>query len=73
MLPLRYKGQDLRQTFIADFVYDEKIVIELKATKSIVDENRAQVMNYLKASGLRLGLLVNFGHYPKVEIERIVL
>lgn len=72
VLPLRYKGQDLRQTFIPDFVYDEKIVIELKATKSIVDEYRAQVMNYLKASGLRLGLLVNFGHYPKVEIERIV-
>jgi len=45
----------------------------LKAVKELTDEHRAQVLNYLKATGLRLGLLVNFGHYPKVEYERIIL
>jgi GxxExxY protein len=40
--------------------------------KQLCDEHRAQVHNYLKATGCKLGLLVNFGHYPKVEYERIV-
>jgi GxxExxY protein len=39
----------------------------------LTDEHRAQVLNYLKATGYRLGLLVNFGHYPKLEYERIIL
>jgi GxxExxY protein len=50
-----------------------KIIVELKAVKLLTDEHRAQVLNYLKASGLQLGLLVNFGHYPGLEWERIVL
>jgi GxxExxY protein len=45
----------------------------LKAVKELADEHRAQVHNYLKATGHRLGLLINFGHYPKLEYERIVL
>jgi GxxExxY protein len=52
--------------------YDE-IVVELKAVKALDDVHRAQVHNYLKATGYKLGLLVNFGHYPKVEYERIVV
>lgn len=47
--------------------------MEIKAVKELSDKHRAQVYNYLKATGYRLGLLVNFGHYPKVEYERIVL
>jgi len=46
--------------------------VELKAVTEIADEHRAQVQNYLKATGLKLGLLVNFGHYPKVQVERII-
>jgi GxxExxY protein len=49
-----------------------QIVVELKAVKELTDEHRAQVHNYLKATGHRVGLLINFGHYPGVEIERIV-
>ena len=49
------------------------IVVELKAVSALNDEHRAQVQNYIRAGGFRLGLLVNFGHYPKVEWERIVL
>jgi len=47
-------------------------VLELKAVEELADEHRAQLQNYLKATGLKLGLLVNFGHYPKIEVERIV-
>jgi GxxExxY protein len=46
--------------------------MEIKAVKELTDEHRAQVQNYLKATGHRLGLLVNLGHYPKLQYERIV-
>ena len=55
-----------------DFICYDKIVVELKAVTQLSDEHRAQVHNYLKATGYRLGLLVSFGHHPKVEWERIV-
>ena len=71
-LTLTYKGEPLKQTYKPDFVCYQKIIIELKAVKNICDEHRAQLHNYLKASGLRLGFLVNFGHYPKATIERII-
>lgn len=71
-LPLTYKGQALRQKFIPDFICFDKIVVELKAVSELTDEHRAQVLNYLSATGFQLGLLVNFGHYPKLEYERIV-
>ena len=51
---------------------DDKIIIELKAVAKIGNEHRAQVINYLKATGYKLGILVNFGKYPKLEYERIV-
>jgi GxxExxY protein len=47
-------------------------VLELKAVTDLTEEHRAQVHNYLKATGLKLGLLVNLGHYPKAQVERIV-
>ena len=66
-LRLEYKGQPLKQGFVADFVCYEKIVVELKAVSHLADEHRAQVLNYLNATGYKLGLLVNFGHHRKVE------
>lgn len=72
-LRLTYKGTELRQRYIPDFLCYDKIILKIKAVKQLTDEHRAQVLNYLKATGLRLGLLVNFGHYPKVEYERIIL
>ena len=72
-LRLTYKGIELKQRYIPDFLCYDKIIVELKAVKQLTDEHRAQVLNYLKATGLRLGLLVNFGHYPKLEYERIIL
>ena len=72
-LRIAYKGAPLTQTYKPDFVCYDRIIVELKAAKDVADEHRAQVFNYLKASGLRLGLLVNFGHYPKATVERIIL
>ena len=71
-LILHYKGERLIQTYRPDFICFDLIIVELKAVKELANEHRAQLHNYLKASGLELGLLVNFGHYPKAEIERIV-
>jgi len=71
-LALSYKGQVLEQCYQPDFICFDRIIIELKAAKNLDDLHRAQVHNYLKATGHRLGLLVNFGHCPKLEYERIV-
>lgn len=71
-LKLEYKGRPLSQSYVADFVCFGKIVVELKAVSKLTDEHRAQVLNYLSATGYRLGILVNFGHFPKLEWERIV-
>ena len=71
-LMLNYKGEPLKQTYRPDIICYEQIIIELKAVKSIAPEHKAQVLNYLKVTNLRLGLLVNFGSYPKAEIERMI-
>lgn len=71
-LQIKYKHHELKSRYIPDAICYERIVLELKAVKEITDEHRAQVHNYLKATGYRLGLIVNFGHYPKLQYERIV-
>jgi GxxExxY protein len=71
-LALQYKGELLEQKYKPDFICFKRIILELKAVKELTAEHRAQIHNYLKATGLEVGLLVNFGHTPKVEIERIV-
>jgi GxxExxY protein len=72
-LELSYKGRLLKQRYVPDFICHGRIVLELKAVTVLNDEHRAQVQNQLRATGHRLGLLVNFGHYPQIEYERIVL
>ncbi len=71
-LHLEYKGAPLKQRYAPDFVCYEKIILGIKAVKELADEHCAQVHNYLKATGMSLGLLVNFGYYPKLEYQRIV-
>jgi GxxExxY protein len=71
-LALECKGCPLRAKYQPDFICYGKIILELKAVGELADEHRAQVQNYLKATKFKLGLLVNFGHYPKVQFERIV-
>ena len=71
-LRLQYKGRPLKQECEPDFLCFGEIILEIKAVRQLSDEHRAQVINYLKATGKQLGLLVNFGHHPKVEHERFV-
>ena len=71
-LQLFYKDETLKQTYKPDLICFDKIIVEIKAVKEICDEHRAQLHNYLKATGMNVGLLVNFGHYPKATIERVV-
>ena len=72
-LRLFYKEKPLQQTYKPDFICYEKIIVEIKAVKEVAPEHKAQVFNYLKATNMKLGLLVNFGHYPKATVERIIL
>lgn len=72
-LQLSYKDVVLKQRYKPDFICFNQIIIELKAVKSLQEEHQAQLFNYLKAIGMRLELLVNFGHYPMVEVKRIII
>lgn len=69
---LQYRGRTLVQTFNPDFVCYDKIILEIKAVSVLTDEHRAQLLNYLSATGCKLGLLINFGHYPRLEYERLL-
>jgi GxxExxY protein len=70
---LRYKGQKLEQFYIADFVVNGSVIVEIKAVSELAAEHKAQLLNYLHATRFDVGLLVNFGHYPKLEYQRMVL
>ena len=71
-LRIRYKGRDCG-FYEPDFICFDKIVVEIKAVETIHEKHSAQLMNYLKATGFKLGLLVNFCAYPKVDVRRRVL
>ena len=69
-LKIFYHGIQMKQEYIADFVCYDKIIVELKAVSELTDVHRAQVLNYLKATNLDLGLLVNFGE-TSLKVERL--
>ena len=69
-LHVSYKGKVLTKEFRPDFICHDKIIVELKAVDEFVDEHISQVYNYLKASGMQLGLLINFGN-KSLEYKRI--
>lgn len=71
-LELQYRGRKLSHGYEPDFICFGKIILEIKAVDKLTDEHQAQLINYLKATGLKLGLLVNFGPYPGLEHERIL-
>jgi GxxExxY protein len=72
-LSLTYKGQTLEKRYEADFVCYEKIIVEVKAVTKIINDHRAQTINYLRATGLRLALVVNFSSHHQLEHERLVI
>jgi len=71
-LELAYRGRVLDVRYSPDFICYDKVIVELKAVSELADPHQAQVINYLNATGFQLALLVNFGHYPKLEWERLV-
>ena len=71
-ISLEYKKMKLKQKYIPDFICYDKIVVELKSVRKILPEHEAQLINYLKATKLKLGFLVNFSAFPKVDIRRFV-
>lgn len=71
ILELEYRGRILEHTFRPDFICYEKVIVELKSLRDLIDANKAQTLNYLSATNLELALLVNFGHFPKLEYKRI--
>ena len=67
-----YKGIHLNKKYCADFICYNKILLELKAMNNLISEHESQILNYLKATQLRLGLLINFGKI-NLEYKRFVL
>jgi GxxExxY protein len=72
-LAMSYKGHPLKSRYTPDFICFDKVIVEIKAVSALLPEHRAQLHNYLSATGHRLGLLVNFAHFPNVSWERIVV
>ncbi len=69
----RYKGLDVGLAYRADFIVEEAVIVELKALDSLMEAHRAQLLTYLRLSGLKLGLLINFHAFPVVKgIQRLV-
>ena len=72
-LPIRYKDYQLKKKYRADFVCFERIIVEIKAQTALVAVDWAQLLNYLKASEFRVGLLFNFGSSVTLEKKRLII
>ena len=73
--PLRvnYKGQPLENYYFADLLCFDQVIVELKALSRLSGTEEAQILNYLKATGLKVGILINFGSHGKLEWKRFVM
>ena len=71
-LTIRYKGHELSKKYFADMVCFGELLVELKALGKLSGKEESQILNYLKASGLKVGLLINFGSYGKLEWKRFI-
>ena len=70
-IQLEYKGRILNNFFVPDFICYDKIIVEIKSLSDLIEANKSQTLNYLNATKFELALLVNFGHFPKLEYKRI--
>ena len=71
-LNIRYKEHQLKQQYKPDFVVYEKIIVEIKALNRLISHDQSQLLNYLKATGLPVGVLINFGAAKDLEWKRMV-
>lgn len=69
---IKYKGRPLKKKYIADLICYDKIIVEIKAMDRLTLREEGQLINYLKATGMKVGLLINFGHFPSLEWKRLV-
>jgi GxxExxY protein len=72
-LVLEYKGVTLKKTYRADFICYGQILVEIKALNRLSNIEIAQILNYMKITQMRVGLLINFGARPKLEWKRFVI
>jgi GxxExxY protein len=72
VLQIRYKGTVLKKDYCADFVCFGQIIVEIKAMRELTGREEAQLLNYLKATGLRVGVLINFGDPGRLDWKRLV-
>lgn len=72
-IKIYYDGHELKQSYRADFVCYDKIIVELKAVSALDDAHHAQIYNYLHTTNMKLGILLNFGCSDSLEKDRIVL
>lgn len=72
-LEISYDGKILKQKYKPDFICYDSVIVELKALSELASEHQAQLLNYLKATKMEVGILVNFGHHPKLEHKRMIL
>lgn len=72
-LPIDYKGHRLKKFYIADFIVFEKVIVEIKALNNLTSKEYAQMLNQLKATGKKVGVLINFGAENKLEWKRMVM
>ena len=71
-LPIQYKGQKLSKEYIADYIGYECVIAEFKCSDRLTSYDEAQLINYLKITGMKVGLLINFGNRSKLEWKRFV-
>ena len=67
-----YKGHVLKKFYVPDFIFYDKIVVEIKALDRLTSNEEAQILNYIKATGYKVGVLINFGSHGKLEWKRFV-
>jgi GxxExxY protein len=72
ILEITYKGTILEKKYVADFVCFDEVIVELKAVDALSPDHIAQVLNYLKATGKKIGLLINFGS-RSLQYKRVIL
>ncbi|MBI5296747.1 MAG: GxxExxY protein [Chloroflexi bacterium] len=67
-----YKDKPIKKYYIADYLCYDKVVVEIKALSNLTLREEGQVLNYLKATGMQVGVLINFGSFPSLEWKRLV-
>ena len=72
VLKIRYKEHTLNKEYIPDFIFYEQVIVEIKALDRLSGKEESQILNYLKTSGYKVGILINFGSHPKLEWKRFV-